>query len=98
MGVRLDDNTEITESGGTRYVSCVHCARRIAPVGGNYYEHLAYREGKASEAGPQIWANSKTYIDKEVVFRQYFCPGCFTAFLTEVVPVDHVDRADEPVP
>jgi hypothetical protein len=26
------------------------------------------------------------YIDAEVVFRQYYCPGCYTAFRTEVVP------------
>jgi N-methylhydantoinase B len=26
-----------------------------------------------------------------VQFRQYCCPGCFTAISTAVVPVDHVD-------
>lgn len=89
MALRLDDNTTISNSTGSWEVTCSHCSFRIATADQNYYEHLARREGPASEAGPQIWKDAATYIDSPVVFRQYYCPGCYTAFHTEVVPEGH---------
>lgn len=29
-----------------------------------------------------------------VLFCQYYCPGCYTAILSEVVPEDHPDLVD----
>jgi len=46
-------------------------------------------EGKPEEAGPQIFAEPWRYVDAKVVFRQYCCPGCATAFMTQVVPENH---------
>jgi N-methylhydantoinase B len=39
-----------------------------------------------SEAGPQIRRKPELYVDEEIVFRQWCCPGCFVALQTEVVP------------
>jgi N-methylhydantoinase B len=50
---------------------------------------MARYEGPPAEAGPQIWADSAVYLDAPVVFRQLCCPGCGTAMLSTVVPVDH---------
>ena len=30
-----------------------------------------------------------SYVDEQIVFRQVLCPGCATALLSQVVPVDH---------
>lgn len=89
MATRLDDNTLLQQLEGREFVVCAHCNYRIAEAGQNYFERLACYEGPPSDAGPQIWKDASTYIDKPVLFRQYCCPGCYTAFRTEVVPVDH---------
>lgn len=89
MATRLDDNTLLQERDGDHYIECAHCGYGMGKAGENYFERLACYEGSASEAGPQIWKDASTYIDKAVMFRQYCCPGCYTAFRSEVVPVDH---------
>lgn len=88
MATRIDDNVGYVEEGGKRKVACNHCAHVLSGDGQDYLSSLARYEGPVSMAGPQIWPNSAAYIDAKVVFRQYCCPNCFTAFFTEVVPVD----------
>jgi TolA-binding protein len=53
---------------------------------------LAVYEGPPTDAGPQIVTTSGDYIDAPVVFRQYCCPGCWTALYSAVVPADHPDN------
>jgi len=52
---------------------------------------LVRYDGPVSDAGPQVVDGAGEYVDGAVHFRQYCCPGCFTAISTAVVPVDHVD-------
>jgi N-methylhydantoinase B len=49
------------------------------------------RSSRARTTRPQITANAADYVDASVVFRQYCCPGCWTAPFSAVVPVDHPD-------
>lgn len=35
---------------------------------------------------PHLNDNARHYLDVDVVLRQGFCPGCFTALFTETVP------------
>lgn len=87
---RLDDNLAVLESSEGGTVMCVHCRAAIGHLaGGRFIDGLARREGAPSEAGPHIWHDPSVYVDKEVVFRQLFCPGCLTAVNSRVVPVDH---------
>jgi hypothetical protein len=46
----------------------------------------ALYEGPPTDAGPQIIANAADYVDAAVVFRQFSCPGCWTALYSAVVP------------
>jgi N-methylhydantoinase B len=90
-GRRLDDNLVAVGD----QVACRHCAtvlgssRRGSGAVGEL--DLVRHEGPVSEAGPQVVDAAAEYVDREVHFRQYCCPGCFTAISTAVVPVDHVD-------
>jgi hypothetical protein len=34
-----------------------------------------------------VFPDPRVFVDVDAVFRQYICPGCATAFHTEVVPV-----------
>ena len=86
---RLDDNlVQVTEAGGT-VVACRHCAEILGGSGPDDILTLAVHEGPPAEAGPQIIASAADYVDAPVVFRQYCCPGCWTALYSAVVPASH---------
>lgn len=87
MVKRIDDNVGYVEEGGELKVICNHCSHALSKDGGDYFGALARYEGPVSMAGPQVEPDSTVYIDAKVVFRQYCCPNCFTAFYTEVAPV-----------
>jgi N-methylhydantoinase B len=73
------------------FVTCAHCGYIVGERGAYYLRHALRREGTPSQAGPQIRGTPNLFVDEEVVFRQWCCPGCQVALLTEIVP------AGEPV-
>lgn len=85
---RIDDNVAYENVDGKRKVVCNHCSHVLSEGEQDYLDSLARYEGPVSLAGPQVWTDSSVYVDANVVFRQYCCPSCFTAFYTEVVPID----------
>jgi N-methylhydantoinase B len=87
-GRRLDDNLVEVPAGEGHLVACRHCGESLGAAGSLA---LARYEGPATDAGPQIIATAADYVDAPVVFRQYCCPGCWTAVWSAVVPADHVD-------
>jgi N-methylhydantoinase B len=88
-GRRRDDNlVEVGEDGRT-VIGCRHCGERL---GEPDHLRLGVHEGPSTDAGPQIRSDPADYVDAPVVFRQYCCPGCWTAIYSAVVPADHVDH------
>jgi N-methylhydantoinase B len=65
---------------------CAHCLTELPGTASTVLQRLPCREAAPSAAGPHICANPETYVDADVVFRQYYCPGCWTAFQSDVVP------------
>lgn len=94
---RWDDNLAEIVHNGLRVLQCQHCGWSICRKNENYLRYLVCLEGLPADAGPQIFSDSKQFIDKAVVFRQYCCPGCYTAFLSQVVPEDHAAGSDREV-
>lgn len=76
-------------NGDERLLVCRHCGHEIGEAGGDYAKYLPCHVGQPTEAGPRIWSDASAYIDQDVVFRQYYCPGCYVAVRTEVVPANH---------
>ncbi|TNC29195.1 hydantoinase B/oxoprolinase family protein [Amycolatopsis alkalitolerans] len=91
--VRLDDNLAEVRAGGGLVVACRHCGRQLGDARTDATLALARLDGPARAAGPQVTADPATYLDDEVVFRQLFCPGCWTAVYSGLVPADHPDHA-----
>ena len=89
-GRRLDDNLVAIGAGADQQVACRHCATLLGTGTEGALDLVRY-EGPATDAGPQIAPDADFYVDQAVQFRQYCCPGCFTAISTAVVPADHVD-------
>ncbi|WP_370588763.1 hydantoinase B/oxoprolinase family protein [Pseudonocardia sp. C8] len=90
-GEQLDDNQVLGADGTVR---CRHCGTDLGDLGEHYLAQLPRVQIPPSGAGPHVWADPSTYIDRDVVFRQVLCPGCATALLSQVVPADHPLPAD----
>ena len=67
-------------------LACAHCERDLPGTPATYLSQVPRYVGPTREGGPMVFADPAVYVDAEVVFRQYYCPGCYTALHTEVVP------------
>ncbi|MGD8166390.1 hydantoinase B/oxoprolinase family protein [Herbiconiux sp. P16] len=94
-GRRIDDNLVQlpADDGGVGLVACAHCGQQLADSANDDRLRLAAFDGAPAEAGPQVTSDHANYVDDEVVFRQYCCPGCWTALYSSIVPVGHPDHA-----
>lgn len=92
--VNLNHSLVLVRGDGGQRIVCAHCDHTIS-TDNDYRSSLAFHEGPSTEAGPQIWANASDYVDTPIVFRQYYCPNCFVALISEVVPENHPDLVDE---
>jgi N-methylhydantoinase B len=92
-GRRIDDNLVEITTAGQATIACVHCGQVLGESGQPLA--LAVYEGSSTDAGPQIMSDPAEYVDAAVTFRQYCCPGCYTALYSAVVPADHPDHIGE---
>jgi N-methylhydantoinase B len=80
---------QVVADGSERRFRCARCEHDLGPVSDNYKLHALMREAPLQDAGPLV-GDPKRFIDDEMVFRQYFCPGCVTLLENEI------NRAAEP--
>ena len=78
---QLDHHLAIDESGT---IVCRRCGHGLGPADRNFKEGAVRRDLPIQSANPLI-VDPATFIDDEVVFRQYVCPGCATLLENEVV-------------
>lgn len=81
---RLNENV-VHKSDGS--LSCAHCGAALAGGPKDYLTLLPTYESAMADVGPHVFPDPRVFVDVDAVFRQYICPGCATAFHTEVVPV-----------
>lgn len=82
--MQLDHHLEITEDNRYR---CRRCGHDLGPAGGNFKDAAVQKVRPIQDANPLI-VDPAIFIDDEVVFRQYYCPGCATLLENEVVLAD----------
>jgi N-methylhydantoinase B len=92
---RLDDNLVEAQLDGSAVVGCGHCGRVLGDARAGGRLQLARFDGPSSTAGPQVTSDPALYVDDEVVFRQFCCPGCWTAVWSSIVPAAHEDHVLE---
>lgn len=83
--IQLDDNLTLTDGGA---VVCTHCKTLLGESSHDPLAHAVKRERPSRDAGPGVHADPKTFTTREIVLRQFFCPGCSTVLATEIVPRD----------
>jgi N-methylhydantoinase B len=65
-------------------ILCRTCGHVLGSAERNFKEGAVMKERPIQDANPLI-VDPSLFIDDEVVFRQYFCPGCATLLENEVV-------------
>ena len=85
--VPMDDNISI---GTDERIICRHCTH-VLSGGSNTPLQLALRDSPSRDAGPSVVVDPAMLLDEPIVFREYFCPGCFTRLHCAIVPAGHVD-------
>jgi N-methylhydantoinase B len=78
-GQRVTDVVEIR--GGSS--CCVGCGYELGPADRNYKLGAVRRESPLTAANPHV-RDPSTYVDNEVTFREFFCPGCARLLATEI--------------
>jgi N-methylhydantoinase B len=89
-GRRIDDNLVEVTTDGARRIACAHCGQVLGDRTDGIT--IARYQGPSAEAGPQVMSDPAAYVDADVVFRQYSCPGCYAALYSAVVPASHRDH------
>ncbi|TDJ63734.1 MAG: hypothetical protein E2O35_09980 [Proteobacteria bacterium] len=81
---RLRDGTLVFEAGSClnvlqddqgQYWACAKCSAELGPTTDNYKDGCLREDHPVSAANPLIGAPER-FIDDDVAFRQFFCPGC----------------------
>ena len=89
---QLDDNLVEAQLDGHAVVGCAHCGQVLGDARADGLLQLSRFDGPSSTAGPQVTSDPALYVDDEVVFRQFCCPGCSTAVWSSIVPAAHEDH------
>lgn len=69
-------------------VVCRNCEEDICAADENYKLHALCDRKPLTEAGPLLNDPSQ-YVDDDIEFRQFYCPGCGTLLENEVIEADH---------
>jgi N-methylhydantoinase B len=93
----LDDNLAVVRDAGADTVVCRHCDTRLGELATFSLDALPSRDLDPADAGGMWWEDPEVYLDVAVTFRQYYCPGCFTALEGALSPVDHPAPRSRPV-
>jgi acetone carboxylase gamma subunit len=65
-------------------IVCRNCDEQLCAADENYKYHSLVQTMPLEEVGPLI--NDPTeYVDDEMEFRQFYCPGCGTLLENEVI-------------
>ena len=79
---QLDVHMAVDDDRGG--IVCRNCDETICGADENYKLHALCDRKPLTEAGPLVNDPSE-YVDEEVEFRQFYCPGCGTLLENEVV-------------
>jgi N-methylhydantoinase B len=81
--LRAMENLVVKENGEEKFMACAACDTFVGGVAENYKDYCIREEHPVSAANPLI-GEPKEFIDDDVEFRQFFCPGCGRLIENEV--------------
>lgn len=93
---QLDVHLGLKRIDGEERIVCRHCGENICSRDRNYKRHLLSAVRSVEEAGPKI-NSPEEFVDDEIEFRQYYCPGCGTLVENEFLPSGHDPIQDKSI-
>lgn len=81
---KLGYHLEEVDVDGTSMIACRGCGERICESERNYKKHVLCKTMPMEEAGP-LMNDPSEYVDDEMEFREFYCPGCGTLLENEVI-------------
>jgi N-methylhydantoinase B len=81
--LRAMENLDVKEDGAERFMACAACETFLGELAENYKSYCIQEEHPISDSNPLI-GEPREFIDDDVVFRQFFCPGCGRLIENEV--------------
>lgn len=66
---------------------CAHCGEKIGSIDGHAKQELLVHQHPVADIGRRF-GDPAVYVDDEIVWREFFCPGCATRLATEVCRPD----------
>ena len=94
MAQPFDENLEIVETDTGQTVQCKKCGEGICDLEDPYKESLVQAIRPVTDAN-QLLVDPSNYIDDEMEYREYYCPGCGLMIETEIVLADREPVADK---
>ncbi|MFG2586147.1 hydantoinase B/oxoprolinase family protein [Streptomyces malaysiensis] len=85
-GTPLDANLSLRPDGEGAAVTCRHCDTQLGAWGADLTDGVVVRDEAVLDAVPGTRTDAGTYVEEDVVFRSYRCPGCATQLRAEIVP------------
>ena len=82
---RLDAHLDVDVDSGE--VVCRTCEEALCGADENYKLHALCERLPVAEAGPLV-NDPATYVDDDLEFRRFYCPGCATQLATELIEAD----------
>ena len=77
-----DSIAAVAQASGGALLCCSNCGQTLADYDGDYKSGLLVDEGEMMQV--PLVRDPAQFIDDEMVFRRYCCPGCRQLKLTEV--------------
>jgi N-methylhydantoinase B len=94
MGLKvLDEYLSVTEQGE---IVCSKCEHVYCNTDKSYKDYAVVKESEFKDLGLAS-VNQSYYIDRKVIFRQFFCPGCATNIENDVVYADEKSLNDKKI-
>lgn len=85
--MQVSETLGIAGSAADRTYECLRCGHSLGSVSANYKLSAKIEESSLTEANRYIGDPSR-YVDVEMVFRRYYCPGCGVLLDTEVARLE----------
>jgi len=94
MARPFDENIVIVETESGDRLRCRHCDELLCDRGDPYKQALAHAV-KPVTAANQLLVDPGNYVDDEMRYHEYYCPGCGAMLETEILLADRDPVADK---
>lgn len=81
--MQLSNTLELREVHGERVIACSECGHELSPSSENYKLGCLLEESSVTAVNPHLLEPS-LFVDAEIVFRRFYCPGCAVQIETEL--------------